>query len=98
MAGQFSESRLTAAQRKHLPASSFALSGRRFPIPDKAHARAALSRAAHKGGGVESKVRAAVHRKFPSIGEDIRVEADKLISEDAGEEKREVAIGKEILD
>lgn len=33
--------RLTAAQRKALPASDFAGPGRSFPIPDKKHARAA---------------------------------------------------------
>lgn len=35
--------RLTAAQRKALPASTFAGPGRSFPVPDKSHARAALS-------------------------------------------------------
>lgn len=34
--------RLTAAKRKKLPAKTFAGPGRSFPIPDKAHARAAL--------------------------------------------------------
>lgn len=36
--------RLTAAQRKKLPSSTFAGPGRSFPIPDKGHARAALGR------------------------------------------------------
>ncbi|WP_315731626.1 MULTISPECIES: hypothetical protein [unclassified Bradyrhizobium] len=34
--------RLTADDRKKLPAKDFAGPGRSFPIPDKAHARAAL--------------------------------------------------------
>lgn len=36
--------RLTAKQRKQLPASDFAGPGRSFPINDKNHARAALGR------------------------------------------------------
>ena len=38
-------SKLTAAARKNLPSSDFALSGRRFPVEDKAHARDAKARA-----------------------------------------------------
>lgn len=34
--------RLTAAQRRALPASAFAGPGRTFPVQDKAHAKAAL--------------------------------------------------------
>jgi hypothetical protein len=34
--------RLTAKTRKALPSSTFAGQNRSFPIPDKAHARAAL--------------------------------------------------------
>lgn len=69
---------LTARQRQKLPRTSFALPGRgegkkgagagSYPIPDKAHARAALSRVAQHGTPAEkSKVRAAVARKFPGI-------------------------------
>jgi hypothetical protein len=70
---------LTAAKRKALPAKSFALPGKgegphgkgagSYPIPDKAHGRAALSRVSQHGSSAEkAKVRAAVHRKFPTIG------------------------------
>jgi hypothetical protein len=70
---------LTAAKRKALPAKSFALPGKgegphgkgagSYPIPDKAHGRAALSRVAQHGSSADkAKVRAAVHRKFPTIG------------------------------
>lgn len=61
--------RLTSDQRRHLSPKSFALPGRRFPIPDPPHARNALARASEYATPAEqAKVRAAVHRKFPSIG------------------------------
>lgn len=61
--------KLTAATRNALPSSSFVFPRtRKYPINDASHARNAESRAAHKGGAVESKVRSAVHRKFPQIG------------------------------
>ncbi len=60
--------RLTAAARGRLPGSEFALSGRRYPIPDASHARAALARVAQYGTPREkSLVRAAVGRRFPGI-------------------------------
>jgi len=70
--------RLTAAKRKALPRSDFALPSRGegkarrggYPIPDKAHARAALQRVSQFG---DSEQKAAVRRKvkqrFPSIKE-----------------------------
>lgn len=71
--------RLTAKKRQGLPRSDFALPGKgegpkgagagSYPIPDRNHARAALSRVAQHGTPEEKKkVRAAVHRKFPGIG------------------------------
>lgn len=61
--------KLTAKTRNALPKSSFVFpKTRKFPISDPNHARNALSRAGAKGGSVEATVRAAVHRKFPSIG------------------------------
>ena len=61
--------KLTTKKRNSLKSSTFVFPGtRKFPIPDASHARNALSRAGAQGGSVESKVRAAVHRKFPSIG------------------------------
>jgi hypothetical protein len=59
--------KLTAHARKALPLSAFALSGRREPIEDKPHARAALSRSAHKGGKTEATVRRKVHARYPGI-------------------------------
>jgi hypothetical protein len=56
--------------RKRLSTKTFALPGKRkYPIPDKAHARNALARVAQNGSPTEKKtVRAAVKRRFPSIG------------------------------
>lgn len=60
--------KLTTAERKSLPAADFVFAkSRKFPIEDKAHARDALSRAAAKGGSVESAVRRKVANKYPSI-------------------------------
>lgn len=61
--------KLTTAARNALPSSAFVFpKTRKFPIHDEAHQRDALSRAAAKGGSVEKKVRAAVHRKNPRLG------------------------------
>ena len=61
--------KLSSTDRNALPASSFVFpSQRKFPIADESHARNALSRAGAQGGAVESKVRAAVHSRYPAIG------------------------------
>lgn len=61
--------KLSTVQRKRMKPTSFALPGRRYPIPDISHARNALARVAQHGTpSQKSRVRAAVHRKFPSIG------------------------------
>lgn len=68
---------LSTAQRKALPKTSFAVpskagtpqgkaKGGSYPIPDESHARNALARSS--GKPVEAQVRAAVKKKFPSIG------------------------------
>jgi hypothetical protein len=70
---------LTTAQRKKMPAKSFALPGKgtgpsgkgagSYPIPDASHARNALARVSQHGSSSEkAKVRAKVHAKFPGIG------------------------------
>lgn len=56
--------RLTAAQRKKLPASTFAGPKRSFPIPDKGHARAALAEINHAPASARPKIRAAAERKL----------------------------------
>lgn len=61
--------KLTTKQRKKLPASDFALGKGHYPINDKSHARNALARISQFGSPAQkAKVRAAVHKKFPSIG------------------------------
>ena len=62
--------KLTGKQRKALSGSQFAIPGKRqYPINDKAHARNALARVAQSGTPAQKKqVRAAVARKYPSIG------------------------------
>lgn len=70
--------KLNAAARKSLPKKDFALPSTRsksggkggYPIPDKSHARNALSRVSQNGSPAQkSAVRAKVHAKFPEIGQ-----------------------------
>lgn len=63
----WSEAELSTRQRNELPASGFALPGRRFPIPDETHARNALARASTLSPADQAKVKAAVRRRFPDI-------------------------------
>lgn len=60
---------LTSRKRSLLKSSSFAEPGKRaYPIHDLAHARNALARVSQFGSPSEkSRVRAAVHRKYPGI-------------------------------
>ena len=61
---------LSAAQRKALPASDFALPGGRYPIEDQGHAMAALSRVSQFGTSAEqARVRAAVASRYPGMGD-----------------------------
>lgn len=61
--------KLTARARKAIPKGKFALAGRRYPIEDKNHARAALSRVSANGTSEEkAEVRAKVHAAYPKIG------------------------------
>ena len=71
--------KLSAKQRQKMPSSQFALPGKgegpqgkgsgSYPIPDRGHAQAALSRVAQHGTPAEKKqVKAAVARKFPGMG------------------------------
>jgi hypothetical protein len=75
---QLDEKDLSAKERRALPDSDFALSGKgegpkgkqagSYPIPDESHGRSALSRVAKHGTSEEkAKVRAAVKKKFPGI-------------------------------
>ena len=61
--------KLTTKQRNQLKSSSFVFpKSRSYPINDRSHARAALSMvAAHGTPREQSRVRAAVRRKYPGI-------------------------------
>ena len=62
--------RLTAKRRDALPASDFAVPGRRYPVEDASHARNALARVSQHGSPAEkAAVRRKVHEKFPGIGQ-----------------------------
>jgi hypothetical protein len=72
------EKDLSAADRRALPDSDFALAGKgegpkgkqagSYPIPDESHARSALSMVAQHGTPEEkAKVRGAVKKKYPDI-------------------------------
>jgi hypothetical protein len=65
--------------RKKLSKKSFALPGKRkYPIPDEKHARNALARVAQHGTPAEQKkVKAAVKRRFPSIGKGKKKKSQK---------------------
>lgn len=61
--------RLTTKARKALPSKDFALPGRRYPIQDRGHAKAALGRVGEYGTPAEKReVRGKVHRKYPDMG------------------------------
>ncbi|NMM93905.1 DUF6582 domain-containing protein [Bifidobacterium oedipodis] len=61
--------KLTSRGRKRMKSSQFAIpSQRKYPINDRAHARAALSSVAQHGTPAEKqKVRKAVKRKYPTM-------------------------------
>lgn len=59
---------LTAKARARLKPSQFALPGGRYPVHDRAHAQAALSRVSQFGSPEEkAKVRAEVARRYPDM-------------------------------
>ena len=64
MRGKMQEARLTAKQRAALPSSAFAdPKNRRFPITDKAHARAALAYQRYAGPTVRKRIKAKAKKK-----------------------------------
>lgn len=66
--GEMCEAPLNTRRRNALPASAFALPGRRYPIDTPARARAALSRVVQFGSPAEIRqVRAAVKRRYPNM-------------------------------
>lgn len=62
--------KLTAKARAKIPAKSFAGPDRSYPIEDKNHARAALSRAsANASPSVRADIERAVAKKYPGINQ-----------------------------
>ena len=70
--------KLTTGRRENLPAKEFALLGKgegpkgkgagSYPIPDKAHARNALARAAqHASPAQQATIKRKVKARYPSI-------------------------------
>ncbi len=62
-------SKLSTAARKKLPSSDFALSGRRFPVEDKAHARDAKARASQalNAGRLSAEDKTKVDHKADAV-------------------------------
>ena len=56
---------LTKAQRMAAPSAAGEKGS--YPIPDIEHGRKAVQMASHAGPAKAAKIRAAVHRKYPSI-------------------------------
>ncbi|NHN84867.1 hypothetical protein GOB93_09465 [Acetobacter musti] len=66
-------SKLSTEERNALPDSAFALPGRRYPIPDKTHARDALARASefhHRGELTDDEYETVVRRAKEVLGEE----------------------------
>lgn len=62
--------KLTAAGRKKISKSNFALPGGRYPVHDASHARNALARVSQFGTPAEkAAVRSKVSAKYPGIGQ-----------------------------
>ena len=61
--------KLTAGKRNALPGKAFAGPERSYPINNASHARNALARVSQFGtDDLKARVRAKVHKKFPTIG------------------------------
>lgn len=81
------KAKLSAAERDNLPDSAFAIPETRdYPIHDETHARNALSRVAQNGTDSEKKrVRAAVRKKYPGIGDDDSDDSSSKGTDDVAE-------------
>lgn len=88
--------KLKAKKRNALPSSEFALPGKRKdPIPDRSHAKAALTMGMRGASPAEkSEIRAAVHKKFPGVGEGGRMKKDEKKGEAKKPGKRSGGGGK----
>ncbi len=75
---------LDANARAHIAPENFALPGGRYPIHDIAHARNALARVSQNGTPEEkTKVKAAVKKKYPSIGNVKKMDDGGTVSSDS---------------
>ncbi|MGB6771203.1 MAG: hypothetical protein WBF51_04280 [Candidatus Dormiibacterota bacterium] len=73
------KAKLKAKTRDALPDSDFALpDSREYPIHDENHARAALSMLHNASPEDQKKIKAAVHRRYPDMGQD----DDKTVAPD----------------
>lgn len=61
-------SKLTTERRDEIPGRAFALPGRRYPIHDESHARAALSMAHYASPAEQATIKRKVHARYPDIG------------------------------
>lgn len=61
--------KLTPTARSRLSSSTFALPGRRFPLPDVSHARNALARAHYASPSEQATIKRKVHQRFPGISQ-----------------------------
>jgi hypothetical protein len=64
---------LSTKARKELPRSEYAIPEKApgsgsYPIPDKRHAQAALRLEHNASPSEQSRIEAAVHREFPTVG------------------------------
>ncbi len=62
-------SKLTTERREEIPGGDFALPGRRYPIHDENHARAALSMAHYASAAEQAEIKRKVHARYPQIGQ-----------------------------
>lgn len=71
---------LTAKGRQHVKEKNFVFpEDKSYPIHDISHARNALARAAAKGGEIESKVKAKVYSKYPSLRKEASMDRVELV-------------------
>ena len=83
------KAKLKSKARAALPDSAFALpESREYPIHDENHARAALSMLHNASPEQQSKIKAAVHRRYPDIGEGDDVK-NKVKKEGTSQESEE---------
>ena len=61
--------KLTAGTRNEIADKDFALPGRRYPIENEDHARAALSMLHNASPAEQATIRAKVHGRYPNIGQ-----------------------------